>query len=112
MGDMLTGYLKRATHKQLCIFKIAFFCKSIKIRNIILSNKNVKRELLGSSYTKKEKYLEGFCVKRGNILLFFFIISLQSLEDTQVGYILQKYTLDRYTLEKYTSESFWIFLYV
>ena len=29
-------------------------------------------------------------------------INLQSLEDTQVGYILQKYTLDNYTLEKYT----------
>ena len=29
-------------------------------------------------------------------------INLQSLEDTQVGYISQKYTLDKYTLEKYT----------
>ena len=29
-------------------------------------------------------------------------INSQSLEDTQVGYILQKYTLDNYTLEKYT----------
>ena len=29
-------------------------------------------------------------------------INLQSLEDTQVGYISQKYTLDNYTLEKYT----------
>ena len=30
-------------------------------------------------------------------------INLQSLEDTQVGYILQKYTLDNYiNLEKYT----------
>ena len=29
-------------------------------------------------------------------------ISSQSLEDTLVGYILQKYTLDNYTLEKYT----------
>ena len=28
--------------------------------------------------------------------------NLQSLEDTQVGYILQKYSLDKYTLEKYT----------
>ena len=31
-------------------------------------------------------------------------INSQSLEDTQVGYILQKYTLDKYTLEKYTLE--------
>ena len=29
-------------------------------------------------------------------------INSQSLEDTQVGYISQKYTLDKYTLEKYT----------
>ena len=29
-------------------------------------------------------------------------INLQSLEDTQVGYISQKYTLDMYTLRKYT----------
>ena len=29
------------------------------------------------------------------------IINSQSLEDTQVGYILQKYTLDNYTLGKY-----------
>ena len=27
-------------------------------------------------------------------------INSQSLEDTQVGYISQKYTLDKYTLEK------------
>ena len=31
-------------------------------------------------------------------------INSQSLEDTQVGYISQKYTLDKYTLEKYTLE--------
>ena len=31
-------------------------------------------------------------------------INSQSLEDTQVGYILQNYTLDKYTLEKYTLE--------
>ena len=31
-------------------------------------------------------------------------INSQSLEDTQVGYISQKYTLDNYTLEKYTLE--------
>ena len=30
------------------------------------------------------------------------IINSESLEDMQVGYILQKYTLDNYTLEKYT----------
>ena len=29
-------------------------------------------------------------------------INLQSLEDTQVGYISQKYTLEKFTLEKYT----------
>ena len=29
-------------------------------------------------------------------------INSQSLEDTQVGYILQEYTLYKYTLEKYT----------
>ena len=29
-------------------------------------------------------------------------INSQSLEDTQVGYISQKYTLDNYILEKYT----------
>ena len=29
-------------------------------------------------------------------------INLQSLEDTQVGYISQKYNLEKYTLEKYT----------
>ena len=29
-------------------------------------------------------------------------INSQSLEDTQVGYISQKYILDNYTLEKYT----------
>ena len=29
------------------------------------------------------------------------LINSQSLEDTQVGYILQKYTFDIYTLEKY-----------
>ena len=31
-----------------------------------------------------------------------YLINSQSLEDTQVGYISQKYTLDKYTLEKYT----------
>ena len=30
----------------------------------------------------------------------------QSLEDTQVGYISQKYTLDKYTLKEYTLENF------
>ena len=29
-------------------------------------------------------------------------INSQSLEDTQVGYISQKYTLEKFTLEKYT----------
>ena len=29
-------------------------------------------------------------------------INLQSLEDTQVEYILQKYTLEKYTLDKLT----------
>ena len=29
-------------------------------------------------------------------------INSQSSEDTQVGYILQKYTLDNYSSEKYT----------
>ena len=29
-------------------------------------------------------------------------INSQNLEDTQVGYISQKYTLDKYSLEKYT----------
>ena len=33
-------------------------------------------------------------------------INSQSLEDTQVGYISQKYTLDQYTLEEYTLENF------
>ena len=36
----------------------------------------------------------------------FRIKYLQSLEDTQVGYISQKYTLDKYTLEEYTLENF------
>ena len=31
-----------------------------------------------------------------------FEINSQNLEDTQVGYISQKYTLDKYSLEKYT----------
>ena len=35
-----------------------------------------------------------------------YTINLQSLEDTQVRYILQKYTLDNYTLEKYTLAKF------
>ena len=33
-------------------------------------------------------------------------INSQSLEDTQVGYISQKYTLDKYSLEEYTLEEF------
>ena len=33
-------------------------------------------------------------------------INSQSLEDTQVRYILQKYTLDVYTLEKYTLKKY------
>ena len=33
-------------------------------------------------------------------------INSQSLEDTQVMYILQKYTLDKYTLDKYTLEKY------
>ena len=33
-------------------------------------------------------------------------INSQSLEDTQVGYISQKYTLDKYTLEEYTLEEY------
>ena len=32
-------------------------------------------------------------------------INSQSLEDTQVMYILQKYTLDKYTLDKYALEN-------
>ena len=36
------------------------------------------------------------------------IINSQSLEDTQVGYISQKYTWEEYTLEKYTLEKFLI----
>ena len=35
-----------------------------------------------------------------------FQISSQSLEDTQVGYILQQYTFDKYTLEEYTLEEY------
>ena len=35
-------------------------------------------------------------------LLLACEIDSQSLEDMQVGYILQKYTLDNYILEKYT----------
>ena len=33
-------------------------------------------------------------------------INSQSLEDTQVGYTLQKKTLDKYTLEKYTLKKY------
>ena len=33
-------------------------------------------------------------------------INSQSLEDTQVGCISQKYTLDKYTLDKYTLEKY------
>ena len=33
-------------------------------------------------------------------------INSQSLEDTQVGYILQKHTLDKYILEKYTFKKY------
>ena len=33
-------------------------------------------------------------------------LNSQSLEDTQVGYISQKYTLDKYTLEEYTLEKY------
>ena len=33
-------------------------------------------------------------------------LNLQSLEDTQVRYISQKYTLEKYTLEKYTFEKY------
>ena len=34
------------------------------------------------------------------------LINSQSLEDTQVGYISQKYTLKKYTLKKYTLEKY------
>ena len=34
--------------------------------------------------------------------VYTYRINSQSLEDTQVWYISQKYTLDKYTLEKYT----------
>ena len=44
-------------------------------------------------------------------------INSQSLEDTQVGYILQKYTLDKYTLERafnlsYTISSILTFIHI
>ena len=44
---------------------------------------------------KKLKFFVTFWATRNKI-------NSQSLEDTQVGYISQKYTLDKYTLEKYT----------
>ena len=39
-------------------------------------------------------------------------INSQSLEDTQVGYISQKYTLDQYTLEEYTLEVVQKYIYI
>ena len=60
-----------------------------------------------------EDDLVSFEIKPFHILIIFknFLkqIKLQGLENTQVGYILQKYTLDKYTLEKDTLEGFWIF---
>ena len=42
-------------------------------------------------------------IKRGkNAWIKETEINSQSLEQTQVSYILQKYTLDKYTFEKYT----------
>ena len=38
--------------------------------------------------------------------LFLTQINSQSLEDTQVEYILQKYTSDKYTFGKYTFEKY------
>ena len=38
--------------------------------------------------------------------LFEEQMNSQSLEDTQVGYVSQKYSLDKYTLEEYTLENF------
>ena len=46
-----------------------------------------------------------FCVMQDivlNIDVNVFQINWQSLEDTQVGYVPQKYTLNKHTLEKYT----------
>ena len=39
-------------------------------------------------------------------------INSQSIEDTQVGYISQKYTLDQYTLEEYTLEVVQKYIYI
>ena len=53
--------------------------------------------------------VERHCRKNGalekrqkHVMALSKLINSQSLEDTQVGYILQKYTLEKYTLEKYT----------
>ena len=45
-------------------------------------------------------WVQGLRLKKGRIALDFKLIISQSLEDTQVGYILQKYTLDKYTFDK------------
>ena len=46
--------------------------------------------------------MNNICLSGGNRPKTFDL----TLEDTQVGYISQKYTLDKYTLEEYTLENF------
>ena len=71
-------------HVSLSIFNFDYCC---------LPDQEKSETLSSNTQTRIECFL---------LSLTRFLINLQSLEDTQVGYISQKYTLDKYTLEKYT----------
>ena len=68
---------------------------------VLVSKHKIDRKMF-SSQTMKVSFLSFPCPTKQTKTIRDGIrkINLQSLEDTQVGYILQKYTLDKYTLER------------
>ena len=93
-----------------------YYCKSV-FNKCCIEHKNIctlcnLRTLFGFRISTYACYISqhvNFLVMSIAIKLFTLKINLQSLKDTQVVYILQKYTLNKYTLEKYTLKMFQFF---
>ena len=80
------------------------FLNSLKSGNVQIKKVEAWKE------GKKQKWEATLEILNGlqmlHLLQVVSKINSQSLEDTQVGYISQKYTLDKYTLEEYTLEQY------
>ena len=80
----------------------------IPLTKLSILNRWQNYELSGLQTFNLNKYswVDNFRCKQGTSACMPVQINSQSLEDTQVGYISQKYTLDKYTLEKKTLEKY------